>query len=57
MDVNQPEFDLQDLKYTQCVEFGGVQKGPLGTSASYNYPETPSMFASIVVKYVFVCPL
>lgn len=41
-------MDTQDNKHTQCVEFGSVHKGVHSrTSASYNYPDTPSVFTSI----------
>lgn len=54
--LNQTRLDSNVHKYTQCVEFGSEHKGPLGASASCNYPETPSMFTSVFIE-VSACPL
>lgn len=54
--LNQTQLDSNGHKYTRCVEFGSEHKGPLGASASCNYPETPSMFTSVFIE-VSACPL
>lgn len=48
--LNEPEFNVQDHKYKQCVGFVSVCKGPVGASASYNYPQTTSMFTSMFLE-------
>lgn len=54
--LNQTKLDSNDHKYTRCLEFGSEHKGPLGASASCNYPETPSIFTSVFTE-VSACPV